>query len=230
MPHNIDENCRYEFNFNGDGYIETARRWNPDAIDPSFTLEFYNDTSTKLDSWLISQATPNTHFSTWELVIDTTGAGALSVLIGGSNYGNAILAGDAGLALWRIEFNSANSTIKSYKNNILVRTIGGVSVGTARQPTASFNISGAQNYRNDKGIAVNVKFWINTQTTNDLALDMPINDNSTTIKDYSDNEQDGILTAGTGQWQAKREGDCSICELSHEGGTVLTGFGEIECK
>ena len=59
---------------------------------------------------------------------------------------------------------------------------------------------------------------------------MPINDNSTTIKDYSDNGQDGTLTAGTGQWQAKREGDCSICELSHEGGAVLTGFGEIECK
>ena len=38
-----DKLCRYFFTFNGDGYITTDRRWNPDATDPSFKFIYTGD-------------------------------------------------------------------------------------------------------------------------------------------------------------------------------------------
>lgn len=216
---NIDENCRYQFNFNGDGYIQTAKRWNPDAVDPSFTVEFYNDTSQVLNNQFFKQGDNFGDFS-----IRTQSLGGLGLYLGGSGF-TILSENDDGLGLWRVEYFHSSSVCNVYREGVLVNTRNGVTIGATRTPNDPIEISDQ-----DTGIMADVKMWINTETTNELILDMPINDNSATIKDYSDNEQDGTLTAGTGQWQAKREGDCSICELSHEGGSVLTGFGEKECK
>ena len=41
----ISQSGRDYFDFNGDGNITFPRMWNPDAADPSFTVEFYNDIS-----------------------------------------------------------------------------------------------------------------------------------------------------------------------------------------
>ena len=79
--------------------------------------------------------------------------------------------------------------------------------------------TGALN-RGDTGLMADVKFYVNAETTNDLALDMPINDNSNTIKDHSPLALDGVLTAGTGTWDEACEGDLTF------NGQPLTFNGE----
>ena len=192
-----DKICRYFFVFNGDGEITTQRRWDPDAADPSFVLEFYNDTSIAVSAQFFKQGGNNEDLS---FRVNPSG---LTVYLGGSLW-IVVGSADLGLGLWRIEYNSSAGTIDVYQDGEFINSKTGVSIGLARSPTAGIIISDG-----DIGVMANVKFYINgsTKETSDLVLDMPINDNSNAIKDYSPLALDGVLTAGTGSWNQVCEGD-----------------------
>lgn len=210
----IDKLCRYFFTFNGDGYITTNRRWNPDAVNPSFVVEFYNDTSVNLAVVMWYQG--NGFTSSTELGIRTQSGGGIGLYLCGLGY--SILDDTLdGLALWRITYEDSTGTVEAYKDDVLVNTKTSVTIGGFRQPTENIMMSEL-----DAGVMANVKFWINgsTKLTADLVLDMPINDNSNTIKDYSPLALDGVLTAGTGTWDEVCEGDLTF------NGQPLTFNGE----
>ena len=221
-----DKLCRYFFTFNGDGYITTDRRWNPDAIDPSFVMEFYQDTSVVPTSVIWSQSDQNL-IADIELRLDLLSSGSLRLYKGGNTTN--LLSGsggnphpDLGLGIWRIEYNNNTLENKVYKDDILLNTIVG-NIGIARNPQATTLLMDRPSLGNgDEGVMANVKFWINSdkKETGDLVLDMPINDNSNTIKDYSPLALDGVLTAGTGTWDEACEGDLTF------NGQPLTFNGE----
>lgn len=194
-----DKVCRFFFTFNGDGFITTDRRWDPDAVDPSFVIEFFNDTSVTTATEFITQGVSGSG----DLAVRTQIGGHIGLYLGGNAY-NITTSTEMGLALWRIEYDDSANIVKTYMDDSLVNTKSAVSIGAARMPVAPFVIS-----NNDIGIMANVKFWINgsTKETADLVLDMPINDNSNTIKDYSPLALDGVLTPGTGLWAEVCEGD-----------------------
>ena len=201
--------CRYFFSFAGDGMITTARRWNPDAADASFVLEFYNDTEAKPISVILSQTNTNTTADT-EFKLETLSTGMLRLVKGGNTTTLLPIGSpDAGLGLWRIEYNNSTLENRIYKDDILIDTKID-NIGAGRNPTASIFISNRMSGGNgDIGVMADVKFWINSdkKETGDLVLDMPINDNSNTIVDYSPLAQNGTLTPGTGSWAEVCEDD-----------------------
>ena len=131
--------CRYFFTFNGDGYIATDRRWNPDAVDPSFALEAYTNTAITQNSFMFTQSMAGAT-NTRELSFSTSPTGVTTIYLGGLSY-PAFDAIDAGLAMWRLEYLSSTSQIKTYKNGTLIKTVNAVIVGGAREP-----LSGKCNY------------------------------------------------------------------------------------
>ena len=109
--------CRYFFSFNGDGMITTDRRWNPDAVDASFEVLFYNDTSVALDTTIFQQSAVNNTAST-ELRINTLPSGAIRLTKGGTSI--SILTSSApelGLGHWSIKYDAGtgDNIISKYK-------------------------------------------------------------------------------------------------------------------
>jgi len=206
--------CRYFFSFAGDGMITTARRWNPDAVDASFEILFYNDVSVALDTTIFQQSALN-NVSLTELRINTLPSGAIRLTKGGASI--SILTSSApelGIGNWSIKYNAStgDNTISKYNTVTdvydVINTINRAT-GTAREPAAGIvianNLDGSHP---DIGVMSDVKFFIDgDRSTGTLVLDMPINDNSTIIKDNSATAINGTLTTGTGSWFEVCEGD-----------------------
>ena len=196
----------YTFDFNGDGYIEAPRRWNPDAVDPSFVVEFYNDVTVINNAWMLSQSN-QANASLRELALVTNaGTQNLILVLGGTVYSFST-SGQTGDFLWRLEYSHTNSIVMLYKDGVLFETKTQFTRGSAREPAQPLIIGSRYGIDGfDSGIMSNAKMWINgsTKETGDLVLDMPINDNSNTIVDYAP-QIDGVLNAGTGQWINKAE-------------------------
>lgn len=206
--------CRYFFSFNADGNIKTTRRWNPDAVDASFEVLFYNDTALALDTTIIQQAIANGS-STSEFRINTLPSGAIRLTKGGTSISLLVSgSGFLGLGHWSIKYdaNTGDNTISKYNDSTeqydVLNTINSPT-GLIREPTAGITIASNDNgTRADTGIMADVKFYVNgDRDTGTLVLDMPINDNSATIKDYSTTAIDGVLVAGTGTWDEVCDGD-----------------------
>ena len=188
----------YQFDFNGDGYIETQRRWNPDAVDPSFTVKFSADTnqSGTIISQNISSNSADKEFQVY------TQLGDVNIFIGGSFFVlNPISSGSGD---WSIVFDGANLSL--YESGVFQDSVL-ATVGIAREPSAIMRI-GARGSNGGVGYLYNgVIKNVELETSEGLILDMPINDNSNTIKDYA-GVDDGALTAGTGSWSGTGNQKC----------------------
>ena len=127
---------------------------------------------------------------------------------------------------WSIKYDAGTGdNIISKYNTVteqydILNTINSVT-GIAREPAAGIVI--ANNFDGshaDIGVMGDVKMFIEgDRTTGTLVLDMPINDNSTIIKDNSVTAINGSLTAGTGTWIEVCEGELTF------GGETLTFNG-----
>ena len=219
--------CRYFFSFNGDGMITTARRWNPDAVNASFEILFYNDTSVALDTTIFQQSAVNNVAST-ELRINTLPSGAVRLTKGGTSISILTPSSPAlGLGNWSIKYDAGtgDNIISKYNTTTdqydIINTINSAT-GAAREPAAGIVISNnLDGSHADVGVMADVKMFIEgDRNTGTLVLDMPINDNSTIIKDNSATAINGSLTAGTGSWVEVCEGR----ELTF-GGETLTFNG-----
>ena len=200
----------YQFDFNGDGYISTQRRWNPDAVDPSFTVEFQSGFDMTIASRFFVQGVGGS-FTTTELLFSIDSDGDFEIFLGGSRiFRLPEKSVPKGLGVWRIESIFSNDSTKFFFNSdLIVDASNSDPMGNYRDNSSILSIGASPNNSNSwiNGSISDVKMWINTETTNDLVLDMPINDNSNTIKDYA-GVDDGALTAGTGSWSGTGNQKC----------------------
>ena len=172
----VQAQAEWLLNLNG-GYSSHQRLWNPDATDPSFSLEAYFDVS--VGGTIVSQNVSGTA-SQRELQIYTQSSG-LFLYLGGSLYS---ITGLTGAALFRVDFDGSNYTL--FKNGTQIGSVS-ATIGTGRQPTADFRIGARNNGSGGAGYTYNgtikgLKFWVNgTKSTGDLVLDTALDDNSNII-------------------------------------------------
>ena len=158
------------------GYSAHQRLWNPDATDPSFSLEAYFDAD--VDGTIVAQNVSATG-SSREFQLFTLG-GAVRFFLGGTDLRIAA----TGAGLYRADFDGSNYTL--FKDGTQVGSIA-ASIGTAREPTADFRIGARNSGSGGAAFTYNdtikdVKFWINgTKSTGDLVLDSALDDNSNII-------------------------------------------------
>ena len=128
----VQAQAEWLLNLDG-GYSSHQRLWNPDATDPSFSLEAYFDAD--VDGTIVAQnvsgITGNREFQFFAI------SGSVRVFLGGTEY--SILTTGAGL--YRADFDGSNYTL--FKDGTQVGSIA-ASIGTAREPIADFRI-GARN-------------------------------------------------------------------------------------
>ena len=163
----------------GGGYSLHQRLWNPDATDPSFSLEAYFDAG--IFGTIISQNIARSEASR-ELHI-LCNNNLIKVVIGGSTY-NLNFASGAGL--YRVDFNGSNVSL--FKGGIQAGSSVAATVGNSRESNADFRIGTRANDSNTSaevaytGVIRDVKFWVNgTKSTGDLVLDSALDDNSNII-------------------------------------------------
>lgn len=191
--------CRYFFTFNGDGNIETERRWDPDAADASLSVQWFGDVTTPIEALVIGQ-NASAASSSRELAIFTDSSGDLRAYLGGSVNTFTSVAEWAGNKEWLFKFKESANLVELYMDDVLQASMS-ASFGAFRSPSVNTFLAGDPSAtRFEIGKMANAKVWINAETTNNLILDMPINDNSNTIKDYSTLGLDGTLTPATGSW------------------------------
>ena len=172
----VQAQAEWLLNLDG-GYSSHQRLWNPDATDPSFSLEAYFDPS--VTGTIVSQNVSNSG-SGRELHISISSSNAVSLLIGGANF----TLPPSGVGLYRVDFDGSNYTL--FKDGTQIGSVS-ASIGTAREPSAEFRVGA----RNDglggaaytyNGTIKDVKFWVNgTKSTGDLVLDSALDDNSNII-------------------------------------------------
>ena len=171
----VQAQAEWLLNLSG-GYSAHQRLWNPDATDPSFSLEAYFDSS--VDGTIVAQNVSPTTGSK-ELQVFTQG-GSLTLVIGGNIYGRVV----SGTGLFRVDFDGSNYTL--FKDGTQVGSVS-ASIGVAREPSADFRIGARNDGSGGAGFTYNdtikdVKFWVNgTKATGDLVLDSALDDNSNII-------------------------------------------------
>ena len=174
----VQTQAEWYLNLVGKNCSSHQRLWNPDATDPSFSLEAYFDSS--IAGTIVSQNVSGTA-SQRELQIWVNGSASdINLVVGGLS--RSITGTGAGL--YRIDYDS--STYSLYKDNVFIAS-SARSLGTAREPSAEFRIgarsngSGGVTYTYNDTIK-DVKFWVNgTKSTGDLVLDSALDDNSNII-------------------------------------------------
>ena len=193
----------YQLTLNGTGYIETGRRWNPDATDPSFRFEFYGDIN-QVGGYICQSEVTSSLDAEFAIFRSGGSSPESSVRLGGSSFG---FSHEAGVGRWAFEFTG--TAFRVLKNEVEVGSVP-ASIGTAREPLAKMYLGALSkvNIHYFHGIFSNAKFYTEINTVNNLVLDMPINDNSDNITDDSTLLDDGLLSVGAGSWEFISNTEC----------------------
>ena len=204
----VQAQAEWLLNLNG-GYSSHQRLWNPDATDPSFSLEAYFDSS--INGTVFSQCVSNT-YSDREFQIWVNGsANELYIVLGGG--GGKIIG--TGQGLYRIDFDGSSYTL--FKDGTQIGSIS-ASIGAAREPSADFRIGTRNDGSGGAAFAYNgtikdVKFWVNgTKDTGDLVLDSALDDNSNIIANAASPVNSNVW-AGTVTATGESSGDINLVNV-----------------
>lgn len=125
--------------FNGtSSYAEATNRViNLDAVDPSFTIQWYGDLpgDGTIFSQNVSASGASQEFRVFIFSDD------FRVYLGGTSH---ILTTNvnpfAGYGVQKLVYNFAAATLQLFKDDALIASVGSVSIGAAREPTARFKL------------------------------------------------------------------------------------------